>query len=409
MALKLITRYLMVTSVILFNEEIVQGMELIPEESSKLRSSQKEILKIDDAKAQGHFQKGEKYMLRGPNDLPFYRKDIGEGTKIFLGMTIVGAVGYFILFPFMTPEDKIYPNKAKKYYKKAADEGHPGAQYWLGTYYEGKIVLRHDQKLKQKINYFKAKELHEKSAIQGYSDSQCSLGILYLEGKGVTKNISKANELFEKAAAQGHIQAAYQVGYAAYTSQDYVKSRKWLEISATQGDSASQYYLGLLHRNNLGGPRDDEKAQEWLRKAANQDHLDAKKNLEELNKEIDANKKQQDFQRNLIQARNGDPTAQNQIGCAYYNGDQVGKDVRIAREWFERSAAQGNWLSMTWLGQIYFNSEGGTYEEGPIHVRRAAALMWYRKTADHGWEYAQGWIDRILREAQEGGYLAQIQ
>lgn len=113
------------------------------------------------------------------------------------------------------------------------------------------------------------------------------------------------------------------------------------------------------------------------------------------------------FPSRLVAAQGGDAVAQNQVGCAYYRGEGIAKNVRTAREWFEKSATQGNMPSMAWLAYIYQKDEAGTYEEGPIHVRRSSALMWYRRAIDLGGDY-QACIDQIIKEAREGGYLDKI-
>ncbi len=49
---------------------------------------------------------------------------------------------------------------------------------------------------------------YTKAAKQGYVDAQNNLGICYVEGNGVLKDIKKATEWIKKAKNAGHLKAA---------------------------------------------------------------------------------------------------------------------------------------------------------------------------------------------------------
>ena len=75
-------------------------------------------------------------------------------------------------------------DKAFEAYEKAANDGHAGAQYNLGTFYiEGKVVPQ---------DYNKAVEWFEKAAKQGLKDAQYNLAAMYHQGAGVPKDEEKA-------------------------------------------------------------------------------------------------------------------------------------------------------------------------------------------------------------------------
>lgn len=52
-------------------------------------------------------------------------------------------------------------------------------------------------------------------------------------------------------------------------------------------------------------------------------------------------------------ANTGDATAQNDLGCAYHNGDGVSQDYAMAMQWYLKSAAQGNYYAQKNLGILY--------------------------------------------------------
>lgn len=85
---------------------------------------------------------------------------------------------------------------AAGWFFRAAEQGHPGAQFNLGLMYaEGHGVPQ---------DAAKAAEWFAKAAEQGNVDAQNNLGVMYLIGEGVEKDIPKAIEWFEKAAALGN-------------------------------------------------------------------------------------------------------------------------------------------------------------------------------------------------------------
>ena len=105
-------------------------------------------------------------------------------------------------------------------------------------------------------------EGYMKAAGQGQKDAQCSLGFMYLEGKGVEQSDEKAVEWYTKAAKQGQKEA--------------------------------QYKLGLLYKNGtvlpltLGRARSRANAVIWLTKAAEQGVQQAADELKAMEAEADA-------------------------------------------------------------------------------------------------------------------------
>lgn len=106
---------------------------------------------------------------------------------------------------------------AIKWFEKAAKQGYSGAQYQLGYIYEfgrekhqdlvGAMlsgILGGNSEL---INYDEAIKWYLKAAEQGNAQAQSRLGIIYKEGKGVTKNLSTAKYWLQKAAENNNEEA----------------------------------------------------------------------------------------------------------------------------------------------------------------------------------------------------------
>ena len=64
----------------------------------------------------------------------------------------------------------------------------------------------------------------------------------------------------------------YRAGFAAYQQNDYATAlAKWQSL-AEQGSSAAQLFIGFMHANGQGRPRDDAVAAKWYGEAAERDN-----------------------------------------------------------------------------------------------------------------------------------------
>ena len=79
-----------------------------------------------------------------------------------------------------------------RWYRSAAERGHPGAQFNLGAAYaNGEGVTR---------DYAEAVTWLRKAAEQGHPDAQVNLGIAYQNGRGVPRDPLQAYYWFSLAA-----------------------------------------------------------------------------------------------------------------------------------------------------------------------------------------------------------------
>lgn len=127
--------------------------------------------------------------------------------------------------------------KAFEWYEKAANNGYSSAQDWIADYYYGKE------------NYPAAAEWYLKAAENGSFSSQNRLGVMYLEGKGVSKDLKKALEWFLKSA---------------------------------QGNHWGQYNAGMCYEYGFGVAKNSATAKEWYLKALAGGNPNARKALEQL-------------------------------------------------------------------------------------------------------------------------------
>lgn len=167
--------------------------------------------------------------------------------------------------------------KAFEHFQKAADAGMSDAQNMLYLYYYwGGDGIPIDKE--------KAFKWIEKSANQGNKRAQYLLGRMYLEGQYVEKDLKKAFDLLIISAENGYAMAAFDVGVmyknGEYVEADYAKAIEWIEKSAKLGFSDAQYAIGL-HYLSL---KDIEKALDYFNMAAKQGNLDAKREIENIQK-----------------------------------------------------------------------------------------------------------------------------
>ncbi|QCE34635.1 sel1 repeat family protein [Acetobacteraceae bacterium] len=107
----------------------------------------------------------------------------------------------------------------------------------------------------------------KQKAEAGDAKAQFDLGLLYVEGIGMSHNEAKAVEWWRKAADQGDRDAQYSLGILYYSGrgvkQDYTEAAKWFEKASQQGFKEAQHMLGVMYLMGRGGlPKNHEKARE---------------------------------------------------------------------------------------------------------------------------------------------------
>jgi TPR repeat protein len=150
-----------------------------------------------------------------------------------------------IYFEISNEQPSSNDEKAFKWYKMAAEQGHVAAQLNLGVmYHQGHGV---------KQDYAEAIKWYKKAADNNNSKAQLNLGILYDMGKGVEKDVVKAAEFYEKAATKGVRDAQYNLGIIYYNGEggiglDYVKSYAWLALAEEQGSELAMIFKEKVDR-----------------------------------------------------------------------------------------------------------------------------------------------------------------
>jgi len=149
-------------------------------------------------------------------------------------------------------------------YLRAANKGHPDAQFNVGVMYD-----RADEGVVER-DAVKAAHYYKLAVAQGVKDAQYSLAYLYADGDGVERDYNKAVYFYDLAVRQGDKDAMYNVGEifergVAGIPQDL---RKAVEYFSLAGDVRCSNKMGLMYRAGTGVPRDTARAVQCYQVAA---------------------------------------------------------------------------------------------------------------------------------------------
>lgn len=126
-----------------------------------------------------------------------------------------------------------------------AEAGDAKAQYNLGVLFlNGWGVTQ---------NYVAALEMYRLAASQGFPDAQFSLGVLYSKGQGIPKDYEQAFDLYRLAAKQGFVDAQHNLGvsyeFGSGVNQDRVLAHVWYNVASANGSKVSAERRDVLAAN----------------------------------------------------------------------------------------------------------------------------------------------------------------
>lgn len=177
-----------------------------------------------------------------------------------------------------------------------------------------------------KEKYDKAIYWYSKAAEFDNSDAYNGLGLCYLQGNGVKKDVNKAKSLFEKAFKKGSYYAECKL--ISYYYNDHMV--ELLTNAASKGNFIAEYELGKYYMHDCLSfetcstinRRNTYKAFEWLMKSAEHEYAPA------------------EYEIGLFYEKGEDPCIRN-LEKSYY--------------WLLRAAKQGNSMAMFAIGRLYSN------------------------------------------------------
>jgi TPR repeat protein len=266
---------------------------------------------------------------------------------------------------------------ARGWYEKAVAAGDPAGLHAIGGLYEQGAGVPRD--------YGEACRWYEKAFTKGGGapgrpPPHASLGWLYMNGNGVTKDPARARALLEPAAALGEpiamrlLGVVYDRGIGVAPDPD--QARRWFEKAAAGGDGWGMNDLGWLFEQGRGAPKDYAQARQWYEKARALGIKFATVNLGRMYEDGIGVPADPARAKSLFESvADTEPVAMRKIGFMYDRGIGVPKDYGAARGWYEKAVPLGDSFAMNNLGYIYDAGNGVPNDLGrarDLYVQAAA-------------------------------------
>eukprot|EP00698_Gefionella_okellyi_P003586 TRINITY_DN13370_c0_g1_i1.p1 TRINITY_DN13370_c0_g1~~TRINITY_DN13370_c0_g1_i1.p1 ORF type:complete len:322 (-),score=66.74 TRINITY_DN13370_c0_g1_i1:106-1071(-) len=232
--------------------------------------------------------------------------------------------------------------------RQKANEGDSDSMYQLG------FIAEISGKTDDGIHWY------EKAAAKGHPQASIQLAQAYFAGKGVKKSVPRGLELLERASSTGDCASTVALGDALLDRLDVLGAEKLYAKVAQQSEEKevakyAMFRLGCLY-HSCEELKNSQRAYEYLKQAADQDHADSQYNL----------------------------------ACMLQQGDGVPADVPYARLLFARAASSKHEEAIANLAIMLESGEGGAAEP-----QRALAIL--RSAASKG----IGGVDVLLMQMQE--------
>lgn len=290
---------------------------------------------------------------------------------------------------FMGEEYKIY-DKTVSRIKKAAEKGIPDRENNLGLCY----IYGHGVEK----NVVEGNNWYKKAIEHGSTEALFNLGLSYYKGEGVVKDLQEAKRLFEKSSAQGYDIAQLFIGRIledTNASCDEIVAA--YKKAAEMGCAEAQVYLGYWYEEGKNGlPVDYQEAYRWYQKAAEQGDSYAQYDIGWL---FDNGLGVKENKREAVKwfkraASKNNVSAIYRLGLCYYFANGVGMDRREALKLFRKAAKDNHAGAICMIGDYYY--EGCLVEEN-----KEEALKYYEKAAELGNEMAKESLDIIKHNAEQ--------
>ncbi len=128
------------------------------------------------------------------------------------------------------------------------------------------------------------------AAQKGYAYAYYNLGMLYKNGKhGIKQDFEKACSFYKKGVEANSLLCRYCYGFMLYKGlgcqQSYKEAISYFQKAAAKKHTPSLYMLGLCYRNGYGVEQDEEMGIYYLSQAAKLGYKDAQAELRRVNPE----------------------------------------------------------------------------------------------------------------------------
>lgn len=126
-------------------------------------------------------------------------------------------------------------------------------------------------------------ELLRDMASKGSGEAMCRLGMCYLQGQGVVRDVQEALRWFRRSAeaedALGRYNLALCYAQGIGVRRSWKEAVRYFRLAAEQQLPEAQYNLARCYENGLGVKRSAKLARKWYARAAAQGHEAAARRL----------------------------------------------------------------------------------------------------------------------------------
>ena len=233
------------------------------------------------------------------------------------------------------------------WYRKAADQGNPAAQVYLGYMYTVGMGVPQDRT--EAIRWYR------RAASAGNAEAEVNLAALYLRGDGIKQDIQEALRLLKSAADKRDGRADAYLGLASYMglggAVDHTAAEAWFRIGAKQHDPEAEFLLASFDANGPGRVPDLANEAKLLRLSAADGYVPAMHGagLLLVNHPDLAQLPQEATNLLLSAAYAGDWQSSAALGMLARDGRRMPKDQRVAYRWFCIAVLQGGSPAETYL------------------------------------------------------------
>ena len=263
------------------------------------------------------------------------------------------------------------------------------------NYYIGKIYA--EQLNDEKNSYTLALEALQKALKtqinqQQIADTNYLLGIMYLNGYGVTKDIDISNKHLQKATQQEHHKAPFYL--AQNLTQDNIITDKIAALyqkSAEHGFKTAMNFIAEMYNKGRYFKQDTQKSIYWYKKSIEQNDNEARLALAQIYlNEKSLNEKQSAELANLIKIlskQTEDQRIQYELALLYKEGKYLKQDLDKAIDILEALADDNYPAAKYTLGTIAFQQK--EYKD---------ALEWFLSAKTHNYNESNFYIGKIYFE-----------
>lgn len=305
------------------------------------------------------------------------------GLKGRVAAEAVEAVGCAVGCEISFKKSEILPASETEAKKNITD---PAEQYSLG---------RHFDRIHE---YEKALYWFERAALQDYGEAQCYMGSYRLEGRGGIQDVEQAREWFVRGMENGVAEAEYMVGYfyaeGIACKIDENKAFECFLNAAKMGCENAINMVALCYENGVHVAADKTLAEKWRKFKGNRKIFEEpaveppepiRDDGEELYQSARRCLAEKDFEGSAMFYKRAAETGHIRAMCSYgkclYTGSGTAKDPAEAFRWFSRAADLNSPIAQYNLGVMYLK---GVYVQKDLKT----AKEYFEKAVQNGHEDA---------------------